>query len=74
MTDGSGYRSTLHATTRQQAGIRPVRTRPQPTNGKAECFIQTVLREWGHPGMSALGNVPGALEKTRTSTTFVTRT
>jgi len=48
MTDnGSAYRSKLFAKTISQAGLRHVRTRPYTprTNGKAERFIQTSLRE-----------------------------
>jgi transposase InsO family protein len=51
MTDnGSAYRSRLFASALQQAGIRHVRTRPYTprTNGKAERFIQTSLREWAY--------------------------
>lgn len=51
MTDnGSAYRSKLFASTLQQAGVRHVRTRPYTprTNGKAEHFIQTSLREWAY--------------------------
>jgi transposase InsO family protein len=51
MTDnGSAYRSSLFATALQQAGVRHVRTRPYTprTNGKAERFIQTSLREWAY--------------------------
>jgi transposase InsO family protein len=51
MTDnGSAYRSRLFAAALQQAGIRHVRTRPYTprTNGKAERFIQTSLREWAY--------------------------
>ena len=51
MTDnGSAYRSEFFARALQQAGIRHVRTRPYTprTNGKAERFIQTSLREWAH--------------------------
>jgi transposase InsO family protein len=51
MTDnGSAYRSKLFASALQQAGIRHVRTRPYTprTNGKAERFIQTSLREWAY--------------------------
>ncbi|MBN9307674.1 MAG: IS481 family transposase [Devosia sp.] len=51
MTDnGSAYRSKLFGQTLQQAGIRHVRTRPYTprTNGKAERFIQTSLREWAY--------------------------
>jgi transposase InsO family protein len=51
MTDnGSAYRSKLFAKTLQHAGARHVRTRPYTprTNGKAERFIQTSLREWAY--------------------------
>jgi transposase InsO family protein len=51
MTDnGSAYRSHAHAIACRQLGIRHLRTRayrPQ-TNGKAERFIQTLLREWAY--------------------------
>jgi transposase InsO family protein len=48
MTDnGTGYRSKVHAAAIGRLGIRHLRTRPyRPrTNGKAERFIQTMLRE-----------------------------
>ena len=51
MTDnGSAYRSKLFAQSLDRAGIRHVRTRPYTprTNGKAERFIQTSLREWAY--------------------------
>src|ERR1700744_2829444 len=51
MTDnGSAYVSKHFATAVQAAGVRPIRTRPfRPrTNGKAERFIQTTLREWAY--------------------------
>ena len=51
MTDnGSAYRSKLFAKALQAAGARHVRTRPYTprTNGKAERFIQTSLREWAY--------------------------
>ena len=51
MTDnGSAYRSKLFARALQRAGARHVRTRPYTprTNGKAERFIQTSLREWAY--------------------------
>jgi len=51
MTDnGSAYVSKLFAKTMQAAGVRHIRTRPfRPrTNGKAERFIQTSLREWAY--------------------------
>lgn len=51
MTDnGSAYRSKLFAKTLKAAGARHIRTRPYTprTNGKAERFIQTSLREWAY--------------------------
>jgi transposase len=48
MTDnGTGYRSKAHAAAIARLGIKHLRTRPyRPrTNGKAERFIQTMLRE-----------------------------
>jgi transposase InsO family protein len=51
MTDnGSPYVSGVHAAACRELGIRHLRTRPyRPrTNGKAERFIQTLLREWAY--------------------------
>ena len=51
MTDnGSGYRADDFARTCQELGLRHLRTRPYTprTNGKAERFIQTLLREWAY--------------------------
>jgi transposase InsO family protein len=51
MTDnGSGYRSHAFAAACTKHRIRQLRTRPyRPrTNGKAERFIQTMLREWAY--------------------------
>jgi transposase InsO family protein len=51
MTDnGAPYISHLHALVCRQLGIRHLRTQPyRPrTNGKAERFIQTLLREWAY--------------------------
>jgi len=51
MTDnGSAYRSKLFAQSLERAGIRHIRTKPYTprTNGKAERFIQTSLREWAY--------------------------
>jgi len=51
MTDnGSAYCSKLFANALQQAQARHIRTRPYTprTNGKAERFIQTSLREWAY--------------------------
>ena len=51
MTDnGSAYKSKLFAAAIAQAGVRHLRTKPYTprTNGKAERFIQTSLREWAY--------------------------
>ena len=51
MTDnGSCYRSQAFARACKQLRIRHIRTRPYTpkTNGKAERFIQTSLREWAY--------------------------
>jgi transposase InsO family protein len=48
--NGSPYQSNLWARTCAERGIEHLRTRPyRPrTNGKAERFIQTMLREWAY--------------------------
>ena len=51
MTDnGSCYRSKTFAKACKRLGLRHIRTRPYTpkTNGKAERFIQTALREWAY--------------------------
>ena len=51
MTDnGSGYVSRAHSIAARALGVRHTRIRPyRPrTNGKAERFIQTMLREWAY--------------------------
>jgi transposase InsO family protein len=51
MTDnGSPYVSHLFRQTCQELGLRHIRTRPYTprTNGKAERFIQTALKEWAY--------------------------
>ena len=51
LTDnGAPYVSDLWARTCAELGVTPLRTRPyRPrTNGKAERFIQTMLREWAY--------------------------
>ncbi|KFG69566.1 IS481 family transposase [Microvirga sp. BSC39] len=51
MTDnGSGYVTRLFRKALRMLGIRHIRTRPYTpkTNGKAERFIQTLLREWAY--------------------------
>jgi len=48
--NGSGYRSKAHALACRALGVRHTRIRPgrPQTNGKAERFIQTLLREWAY--------------------------
>jgi len=51
MTDnGSGYLAHVFTAACQGAQLRHTRTRPYTpqTNGKAERFIQTLLREWAY--------------------------
>jgi transposase InsO family protein len=51
MTDnGSGYLAHAFADACREFGLRHLRTRPYTprTNGKAERFIQTLLREWAY--------------------------
>ena len=51
MTDnGSCYRSKAFRDACRELGLRHIRTRPYTpkTNGKAERFIQTALREWAY--------------------------
>jgi len=48
--NGSGYVSSTHAVACRALGVRHTRIRPRRprTNGKAERFIQTLLREWAY--------------------------
>jgi transposase InsO family protein len=51
MTDnGSAYRAMVHARACRRLGIKHLRTQPYrpQTNGKAERFIRTMLREWAY--------------------------
>ena len=51
MTDnGSAYRSTAPPSRGRAFGIRHIRIRPYrpQTNGKAERFLRTMLREWAY--------------------------
>ena len=51
MTDnGSCYRSKAFARVCRDLGLKHLRTKPYTpkTNGKAERFIQTLLREWAY--------------------------
>jgi transposase InsO family protein len=62
LDDGSGYLSRVFARCCRSARVRHLRTRPYTpqTNGKAERFIQTLLREWGlHPRVPNGGAAPG---------------
>ena len=67
MTDnGSGYVSKAFRVACSELGIRHVRTRPYTpkTNGKAERFVQTSLREWAGARpyeSSSPANPPAAL-------------
>jgi transposase InsO family protein len=48
--NGAGYRSRVFAQCGGSVRLRHLRTRPYTprTNGKAERFIQTLLREWAY--------------------------
>jgi len=48
--NGSCYISNAHAEACRELEIRHLRTRPYrpQTNGKAERFIQTLIRRWAH--------------------------
>ena len=51
MTDnGSCYRSSAFAKACRRSRLKHIRTKPYTprTNGKAERFIQTALREWAY--------------------------
>ena len=56
--NGSAYRSRLFARTCEALGIKHCLTRPYrpQTNGKAERFIQTCLREWAYARSYANSN------------------
>ena len=59
LTDnGSCYRSRLWRETCERFGLRAKTTRPYrpQTNGKAERFIQTLLREWAYARIYATSN------------------
>jgi transposase InsO family protein len=71
MTDnGNGYRSHAHAALCRQLGIRHLFTRPYrpKTNGKAERFIQTLLREWAY-----FAAYPTSTARRRALPAFLTR-
>ena len=76
MTDnGSAYRSHDFRRACADAGLRHLRTRPYTprTNGKAERFIQTALREWAYasptpaPASAATPSIPGCTTTTATA-------
>jgi transposase InsO family protein len=48
--NGNGYRSHAHAALCRRLGLRHLFTQPYrpKTNGKAERFIQTLLRDWAY--------------------------
>lgn len=65
MTDnGPGYRSHAFKAEVRKLGARHIFTRPYrpQTNGKAERFIQTMLREWAYvrPYASSAAEAPRA--------------
>jgi transposase InsO family protein len=71
MTDnGNGYRSYAHAAVCRQLGIRHLFTQPYrpKTNGKAERFIQTLLREWAYAAA-----YPTSAARRRALPAFLTR-
>jgi transposase InsO family protein len=75
MTDnGSAYISTVFAVACRGLGIKHSRTRPYrpQTNGKAERFIRTMLREWTYAAVYGTSKeraaaLPGWLERYNTS-------
>jgi transposase InsO family protein len=71
MTDnGNGYRSYTHAAVCRRLGIRHLFTQPYrpKTNGKAERFIQTLLREWAYAAA-----YPTSAARRRALPAFLTR-
>jgi transposase InsO family protein len=71
MTDnGSAYRSHAFRETMKAEGLRHIRTRPYTprTNGKAERFIQTSLREWAYANAYTT-----SAERTQAMSGFLTR-
>ena len=71
MTDNAnGYRSHAHAALCGQLGIRHLFTQPYrpKTNGKAERFIQTLLREWAYAAA-----YPTSATRRRALPAFLTR-
>jgi transposase InsO family protein len=75
MTDnGSAYRSAAHALACKAMGIRHLRTRPYrpQTNGKAERFIFTMLREWAYAAV--YGSSPERARASRGGSSATTST
>jgi transposase InsO family protein len=75
MTDnGASYRSTIHALACRRLGLRHLRTRPYrpQTNGKAERFIQTALREWAYARIYRDSNERSQALRPGSSTTTTT--
>ncbi len=71
MTDnGPAYRSTAHAAICRELAIRHLFTQPYrpKTNGKAERFIQTLLREWAYAAA-----YPTSARRTRALPAFLDR-
>ena len=78
MTDnGSCYRSKAFRDACRQLRLRHIRTRPYTprTNGKAERFIQTALREWAYAQLTRLPLAePKSCRSGCTDTTGIGRT
>lgn len=74
MTDnGTGYKNTFRAAC-IELGIRHLRTKPYTpkTNGKAERFVQTSLREWAYARpMSVRPNAKRPCCRSSTATTGI---
>ena len=68
--NGSAYKSHLFAALLRERSVKHVRTRPYTprTNGKAERFIQTSLREWAYAEPYLSSN-----QRTQAMTPFINR-
>jgi len=68
--NGSAYKSHLFAALMRERSVKHVRTRPYTprTNGKAERFIQTSLREWAYAEPYLSSN-----QRTQAMTPFINR-
>src|SRR5882724_2644198 len=71
LRNGACYVSKLFAQSRQALGLRHLFTRPYTprTNGKAERFIQTSLREWAYARTYQHSTVRAAYLPTSSTTT-----